>query len=379
VFFPAADTVGITAGGVEKFRFGSNPIPGGYKNLLINGAATIAQRGAVTGLGASNYVYGLDGWCHYAGYGSAIRYTMEQGDGPGAGFAATSPKSLKIDITTADTSSTANLFSGFIQKMEGQHLQHLQFGNAAAQPLTLSFWAKGTKTGTHCVALYAQDGNRSCPIEWTMASADTWQKVTVTFPGDASATTPPADNTPYLWLVFPLHSGSSYEGTSGSWASGENYATSSTVNIGDSTSNDFYITDVQLEVGSVATDYAREDESAAKMRCYRYYKRITQNFGQPGMPVSSVRSDENQKSGFPLVPPMRAAPSLETSGNADDYNMNHGNGNTVCDGVPSLIGASTVMAGLRYRTDGGVSAGFASQLEFLEGSGSGFLAFNAEL
>ena len=76
---------------------------------------------------------------------------------------------------------------------------------------------------------------------------------------------------------------------------------------------------------------------------------------------------------------MRTGPSLVTSGNANDYNMNHGNGNTVCDAVPSLAGATDIVASLRYQTDGGVTAGFASQLEFLEGSGAGFLGFSAEL
>ena len=75
---------------------------------------------------------------------------------------------------------------------------------------------------------------------------------------------------------------------------------------------------------------------------------------------------------------MRTGPSLVTSGNANDYNMNHGNGNTVCDAVPSLAGATTLVASMRYQTDGGPSAGFAAQIEFLQGSGNGFLAFDAE-
>ena len=138
------------------------------------------------------------------------------------------------------------------------------------------------------------------------------------------------------------------------------------------------ITNVQLEVGSVATDFEYEPEAVTWWKCLRYYRRITHNYGQAAMPVASVRSDENQKCGFTLEPPMRTGPSLVTSGNANDYNMNHGNGNTVCDAVPSLAGATTLVASLRYQTDGGVNAGFASQLEFLQGSGNGFLAFDAE-
>ena len=374
VYFPAADDVGIVCGGTEVFRFGSNMMHGSSKNLLMNGHANVAQRGtSVSGLGASNYVYGLDGWCHYAGYGSAIRYTMAQDSGPGVGFDAISGNSLKIDITTADTdSTTANLFSGFIQKIEGQFLQHLRAGHASgAKPMTLSFWTKGTKTGTHSVALYAQDGNRTCPMEWTMASSDTWQKVSVTFPGDSGATSPPDDNTPYLWVVFPLHSGSTYEGTSGSWQAGEKYATSSTVNIGDSTSNDFYVTDVQLEVGDVATDFAHERFDVALARCQRYL----QVWGDPKDGAGDAaltgvcRSTTSAQINFGMFNvEMRSAPTMTWSTvNCIDSSASGVNG-TITTGQAGRQGLTASVSGTGFTDGNGIVCELKASSSFIASS-----------
>jgi len=377
VYFPAADTVGVVAGGVEQFRFGSNPIPGGGgANLLINGSMAVAQRGTVTGLGATNYVYFLDGWCHYAGYGSAIRYTASQDNS--AGTTADSGWSLKIDITTANTATTANLASAVIQKIEGQNLQHLQYGSANAKATTLSFWVSSPKSGSHCVALYANDGNRSCPIEYTVASADTWEKISVTFPGDTGATVPPNDSTPYIHLVFPLHTGSTYEGTAGSWQSGEKYATSSTVNIGDDAANNFYLTDVQLEVGSVATDFAHEDVGTTLQKCQRYYERVdlaqvSGEFFMNGYAYSTtflvgVHHYRIKK---------RAAPTITFSAAATWRNF-HENTNTVCSGIGVQSAASVNSVGVYGQVGSGLTAGNGGTLS-RDATDTTFIEISSEL
>ena len=374
VFFPATDSVGITAGGVEQFRFGSNPIPGGDKNLIHNSEFTVSQRGTATSPG--NGVYLMDRWKNWQTTGGAVTVTQ---DTSGIFAAFGTKTSMKIDVTTAESSVAAADRFVVAQPIEAQNLQHLKYGTAAAEAVTVSFGFRSPKSGTHYVAFYQADGNRYCWRPFTVDSANTAQLISLTFAGDASGTIN-NDTGIGMFLYFPLMAGSNFEGGSdNTWAADERYGAATIQNLLDNTSNDIYIGRVQMEVGSVATDFVFEDLTTAELKCWRYYRRITQNTGQPGMPVSMIRSDENQKSGFPLIPPMRAAPSLETSGNADDYNINHGGGNQVCDGVPALIGASTVMAGLRYRTDGGVTAGGAGQLEFLSGTATGFLAFNAEL
>jgi hypothetical protein len=279
VYFPAADTVGVVAGGTEQFRFGSieggaNPIPGGNKNLLLNGGFTVAQRSSVTGIGGTNYVYyGTDGWTHY-GTSSSGRYTASQAtagatDGP---FRFC----LKVDVTTADTDVSGNNISAVLQKMEGQNLQHLHWGQATNDyPLALSFWVKSPKAGTHCVAIYLQEGNDSCTTEYTVDSADTWQYITVDFPSPGSAIgTIDNDANASLWLVFPLMATGSYQATADAWQTGtEGYATSNQQNLLDNTGNDFFLANVQLELGSVSTSFQAEDFGTTLHKCQRYFER----------------------------------------------------------------------------------------------------------
>ena len=388
IYFPAADTVGVVTGGVEQFRFGSNLMAGGSKNLIINGGMQVNQRYGLTdsGLGGANGYLEPDRWRLEWNSGSASRYTINVQNNGGVNGRS---EWLKVDVTTADTSPTGNEYQIIHQYIEARHCLALLDSSGDFKPFTVSFDVILNGDGTGVAAsnpklacfIENPDGNRFYVKDVTVASgqAAAWERVSFTVPADATATVN-NDAGPGLSLGFTLVAGSSDNTTDATWGtgSGGDHSTSSSANIAYHVNNYLGITNVQLEVGSVATDFEYEPEAVTWWKCLRYYRRITHNYGQAAMPVASVRSDENQKCGFTLEPPMRTGPSLVTSGNANDYNMNHGNGNTVCDAVPSLAGATTLVASLRYQTDGGVNAGFASQLEFLQGSGNGFLAFDAE-
>ena len=280
VYFPAADTVGITTGGKEQFRFGSNRIQGGFKNLLINGGWAIWQRGTSLGgtddagnaYGSANYQYFADGWCTYYGYGSSARYSMARST---TADGTTGTYSLQLHIDTADTdNSTANRFTGIIQKIEGQNIRRLlNYGTSNAKACTLSFWMRSYVAGTHCVALYSEDTNRACPLEFTVAASNVWEKHSVTFPGDDNTGFSEfgADENASLWVVFPFHTGSTYHGTEAQWQANEKYATSNMVNMVGTANVYILLADVQLEVGSVATDFEMVDYGTDLARCQRYY------------------------------------------------------------------------------------------------------------
>ena len=271
VYFPAADTVGVVAGGTEQFRFGSNPV-NGSRNLLINGAMTVYQHGQQT-TAASNQ-YSLDRWCWHQSSGEGGTKSQNTSVPSGSGFAY----SYKYDVTTAGGAPGAAEFNIIEQRIEAQNLQHLCYGNAAAKTLALSFWMSSPKSGTHCVALYQPDASRSYIREFTVASADTWEKFSVTFPGDASGTIT-NDNGAGLHVVFPMNVGSNYEATKDQWASGQDYATSSAQNLLDNTANNIYLTGIQLEVGGVSTDFEYEDYGTTLERCKRYYQKIEGAYG----------------------------------------------------------------------------------------------------
>ena len=235
----------MTAGGTEQFRFGSNPIPGGSKNLVINGGMTVAQRGS-TAITASAYG-AVDQWpIHLAA--SAGRITVTQDSTLGAAVPLGHGFSIKMDCTTAEGSLAAADVITLRHHIEAQNLQHLRYGAATAKTVTLSFWMSSPKSGTHCVALNQPDSSsRHYISEFTVASADTWEHFKISVPGDTGGTIN-NDTGAGLDINFPLVCGSTFQNTKDTWAAGEDYGSSSVQNLLDNTSNNVYVTGVQLSL-----------------------------------------------------------------------------------------------------------------------------------
>ena len=179
-----------------------------------------------------------------------------------------------MDCTTADASPSASDQVVIEQKVEGQNLQYLNFGNSSAKSLTLSFWVRSNKTGTYCASLFNNDQSKWFSKQYTISSADTWEKKTLTYAGDTSNAFN-NDNGTSLRCRFWLGAGSTYtsgtitstwtteSGNEGSLASGQ-------VNLADSTSNEWYVTGVQLEAGATASDFEFLPRDINLARCQRY-------------------------------------------------------------------------------------------------------------
>jgi hypothetical protein len=199
----------------------------------------------------------------------------------GSGFAS----SIKLDCTTADASLAGADYISLQYRFEGQHLQHLKKGTASAESVTLSFWVKSVKTGTFTAQLLDADNSRTISQTYTVDSGSTWEKKTLTFAGDTTGAFN-NDNAISMTLLLCLAAGSDWtSGTlSTSWAASvpANWISPSQVNIADSTSNDFWITGLQLEVGSSATDFEFVPSDYQLLRCQRYYWFNQEtNFGNP--------------------------------------------------------------------------------------------------
>ena len=237
------------------------------KNLIINGAMQVAQRGTQTII-TSAYT-ACDRW-NFTRSGAAVVDASQSTDVPsGEGFA----NSLKIDVTTADTSVAAGDFAHLRTRFEGQDLQQLRKGTSEAKSLTLSFWVKSAKTGTHIVELYDLDNTRQVSKSYSITTADTWQNVTLQFPADTTGAFG-NDNAASLQVAWWLLAGSTYSGgtlnTSWSSATDANRVVGQ-VNVMDSTSNEWYITGVQLEVGEQATPFEHRSYGDELAKCQRYY------------------------------------------------------------------------------------------------------------
>ena len=248
-----------------------------FRNLIINGDMSISQRGT-SFTGQTSGAYYLDRF--KADMSSLGTWTITQStDVPsGQGF----KNSMKFDCTTADASPSANDFLFLNQPIEGYNTQSFKFGSSNAESLTLSFWVKSNKTGTYVVRFYDIDNQRSISQSYTISSASTWEKKTITISGD-TVSSPNYDNGYAFAINWGLGAGSSY--TSGtlntSWNSNNNAnAFVGQVNLADSTSNEWYITGVQLEVGTSASDFEFLPYDVNLDRCERYYQILAGMVGQ---------------------------------------------------------------------------------------------------
>jgi len=244
-----------------------------FRNIIINGGMDLAQRGtSQASVGSTSGYFTVDRFQYAKGGTVNGVFTMSQDtDVPsGQGFA----KSLKMDVTTADASIGANAQYNIRQRIEGQNLQYLKKGTSNAESTTVSFWVKSNKTGTYIVSLVDTDNSRTISKSYTINSASTWEKKTITCDGDTTGTLD-NDNAVSLDVMFRLGVGSDF--TSGTLATSWESTTNANVavgqvNLADSTSNEWYITGVQLEAGSVASDFEFLPVDVNLNRCLRYYE-----------------------------------------------------------------------------------------------------------
>jgi hypothetical protein len=246
-----------------------------FRNIIINGDMSIAQRStSVASITASGY-YTIDRMA--TTNFSAGTWTQSQStDVPtGQGFAS----SLKMDCTTANASLSASSQLGINQTVEAQNCQYFKYGTANAQSLTISFWVKSNKTGTYIVWFTQADDSRQNAKSYTINTANTWEKKTLTISGDTTGVID-NNNGEGLQIRFILASGTDYtSGTSpnGTWEAitNANRYAGQTVNLADDTANEWYITGVQLEAGTTASDFEFLPYDVNLDRCQRYYQIVS--------------------------------------------------------------------------------------------------------
>jgi len=234
----------------------------GNRNLIINGATQVAQRGtSFTGItGDSKYI--TDRFRLSVDFGT---FSGEQSSTAPSGFS----NSIKVDCTATGTPAIGTNENFLEHIIEAQNLQHLRYGESSAESITLSFYVRSNKTGSYGVWFYSQDGNRQYATTYSIQAVDTWELKTITVPGDASGTIN-NDNGAGIFIRWYLGAGSSYAGTPAeTWeTAGANRTTS--LNLADSTSNEWFITGVQLEVGNTATPFEHTSFADELARCQRY-------------------------------------------------------------------------------------------------------------
>jgi hypothetical protein len=278
----------------------------GNRRISMNGAMIVAQRGtSATGIGASDNNFPCVDRMKVRSELSAGRATVSQvADGP-SGFV----NCLKFACTTADTSIAAGETFFLTNIFEGQDLQQLKKGTSDAESVTLSFYVKGNASATYTLEMKDQDNSRI--NTQTFAVTTSWNKISLTFIPDTTGAYDD-DNLASLQVNWHLHAGSTYTGgtfASNTWASEvqANRVSSSATSFLDSTNRTFFITGIQMEVGTVATPFEHRSFGQELALCQRYYQ-LSENAHAIGLSSSTIFIAQ------PLAVQMRAAPTIGQTG-----------------------------------------------------------------
>jgi hypothetical protein len=285
----------------SSLAFDSGPFSS--RNKIINPAMEISQRGT-SFVSPVNGTYTLDRFAWFASGTMAVTISQST-DVPNNTF----QNSLRVDVTTADTSTAAGDFAIINQRIEGYNVRDL-----IGQTFTLSFWVKSSKTGVHCVSFINSGLNRSYVLQYTVSTANTWEFKTVTVVGGLiTGGTWDWTNGAGLNVVFSLKGGTTFQTTAGSWQVGDFQCTSNQVNVMDNVNNDFFLTGVQLEIGQEPTPFERRPYGHELLLCQRYYQEIGSNGANNGaIYLRSTSSVNNYQGLYPLAAPMRINPNITT-------------------------------------------------------------------
>ena len=301
------------------------------RRININGAMQVAQRStSVTGLSSSNTCQTVDRM--FIRINGAGTFTISQSTEAPDGFS----NSIKWDCTTADSSLGAGDFAYMAHRLEGQDVQHLKKGTSGAEKVTVSFWVRAAQTGTYAFRLMDIDNDRSIGQNYTISAANTWEHKTLTFDGDTTGAFG-NDNGLSCQLVWWLAAGTNF--TSGAvptaWEAKvtADEAAGLNVNLASSTSNNFYLTGLQFEVGEKATSFEHRSYGDELVRCQRYcFKYAPSN-------QEWIYNESNNAWGkwwHFYYPPMRDTPSFDAG------TMSTGTGTSIV-GLSGTI--STLTAG----------------------------------
>ena len=284
--------------------------PNVLKNRIINGDMRIDQRNAGASVTpTTNATYTLDRYT--AILSQASKFSVQQNAGsvtPPAGFT----NYLGVTSTSSYAVLAADLFL-IQQRIEGFNIADLAWGTADAKTVTLSFWVRSSLTGTFGGALNNSAFNRSYPFTYTISSANTWEQKTITIAGDTSGTWLTTNGTG-INVNFGLGVGSTYSGTAGAWAAGEKDSATGATSVVGTNGATFYITGVQLEIGSTATPFERRLYGQELVNCQRYYFKDKPSNNYASLCMGSSYSATTAQMVYPYKVTMRSQPTLAVSG-----------------------------------------------------------------
>jgi hypothetical protein len=329
----------------------------GNRNMIINGAMQINNRstGAET-VDSSSSKFPCDRWVA-RGEGGSKTFTIQQvsiaSSGQGVRHA--------IRVTSSQAASVgSNDIFNVRQMVEGFNVQRMNFGESGCKSMTLSFTARSSVAGTHSGAIQNSAQNRSYPFTYTL-SADTWTDVSVTIPPITDGSSWNEDVGVGLRVVFDMGSGNTFRGPAGQWNSAQDEGATGSVRILENNGATWEVTKVQLEEGTIGTEYEIQNFQTEEMRCMRYFEtfRLTSYPMQP-----AGNNGVNSETRYPYKVKKRAAPTVTKDGNlsltlngSNSNNTDHalGGGNT--DAAKEGMHLFAVISGASYSSATMINSG----------------------
>lgn len=341
------------------------------RNRIINGDMRIDQRNAGASITPTNSQYSVDRW--QGALSVASKFSLQQSSTAPAGFV----NSILVTSLSAYTVGSTEQFA-ILQPIEGLNMSDVGFGAAGASTLTLSFWVRSSLTGTFGGSLINYSNNRSYPFNYTINVANTFEQKTITITGDTTGTWA-TTNTGWGQVWFGLGVGSTKSTTAGAWAAGAYYSATGATSVVGTSGATFYITGVQLEVGTVATPFERQIYNAQLAQCQRYYYRIGPVASQAvfGPAVADTTTAGRSTGSFPVT--MRTSPTaLEQTGTAGNYVIRTGGTSRTCSAVPTFDSATENIWQINTTVASGQTAGQGGFFR-ADAITTAYLAWSAEL
>ncbi len=337
------------------------------KNRIINGSMQIDQRNAGASVTpTSDGTYVLDRW--ECALSQASKYSVQQQTSvvPTGYTYAT-----KITSLSSYSLSASDYFI-YTQKIEGFNIADLAWGTANAKTVTLSFQVYSSLTGTFGGAIHNSAANRSYPFSYTISSANTWTTISITIPGDTSGTWL-TTNGIGMWVRFGLGVGSTYSATAGSWSSNLYVSATGATSVVGTNGATWYITGVQLEIGTSATPFERRLYNQELANCQRYFCLLA---GGGACGVAELSNRVSLTYQYPV--PMRASPTGTLDATKGTLNQPQGGPNVVTTMNNFFFGTATSETGGWIVLDTSTSPFTAGRVIINAGT-TGMIKFSAEL
>lgn len=341
------------------------------KNRIINGDMRIDQRNAGASVTPTDGQYLVDRW--RLAVSQTSKFTSQQNQGsvtPPVGFV----NYLGFTSSSAYSIGSSDYFLAS-QTIEGYNIADLNWGTADAKTVTVSFWVRSSLIGTFGGQLENQAGSRTYPFSYTISSANTWEQKTLSITGDTTGTWLTTNGAGIVFR-FSLGTGSGYCGTANAWSNNRYFAPTGAVNVVSTSGATWYVTGVQLEVGSQATGYEYRQYGQELALCQRYYfKNASSSVGDAALGFGAQTSGTSSAIFMTLPVPMRSAPTLAISNTLVSDNTNF-------DATANSIDAGYFASSSGYANINHVSYGSANRPAFFRAKSTGsvgFVSFSAEL